>query len=563
MIGLFLGALLLYWLFSTPEITIAPGSLLVFDLSGEYVEAAEAPLLSRLVAEPRRPFVSLLLELEKAGRDDRLDAVVLRIRDLQIGWSKAQELRDAITRLTEQGRRVVAYLEIESFGANLEYYVACAADEVYVSAATRAPLVGLAAEYLFLGGLWDHFGIEIEVERIGRYKSAADRLTGRSMSDAHREMANALLDSLDAQFVEGIASSRGLTPGEVRVAIDAAPVDPGEMLAKHLIDGELYLEDLLEQLGDGPLVRSADYASVSPESVGYVYEERFALIYGTGGVVMGGGDISSVGNPTLASDTVSKAIEDAANDDSIAAIIFRIDSPGGSPLASDIVWRAGERAKLSGKPFIASFSDVAASGGYYVAAGADAIIASPASITGSIGVFVLRPVLAGLFDKLDIGFDSLTRGAHAEFQLSTRPLSESSRERLRSEIASIYHLFVERVAEGRPLDWDGVDAVARGRVWTGAQAAERGLVDELGGLDTAVRRAKTQLGMAPDADVALVVYPPPKGLPGQIEELLRGVQLHLGAATPQAELVRRLEPWLQSVISNGPSALIPFAFDVH
>jgi len=190
-------------------------------------------------------------------------------------------------------------------------------------------------------------------------------------------------------------------------------------------------------------------------------------------------------------------------------------------------------------------------------------VASPASITGSIGVFVLRPVLAGLFDKLDIGFDSLTRGAHAEFQLSTRPLSESSRERLRSEVASVYDLFVERVADGRPLDWDGVDAVAQGRVWTGAQAVERGLVDELGGLHAAVGRAKAQLGMAPDADVALVVYPPAKGLAGQLEDLLRGAELRSLGLAPQAELVRRLEPWIDSAAGGAPSALLPFALDIR
>lgn len=558
-----LGALAFFFLFDGGGPSIAPDSILVLDLSGEFVEAAEPPLLSRLLAEPRRPFASLLSEISKAERDDRLDAVVFRIRGLEVGWAKAQELREAIAHMSERGRRTIAYMELESFGANLEYYVASAADEVYASPALHAPLVGLSAEYLFLGGLWNLFGVEIEVERIGRYKSAADFFAGRSMTDANREMANALLDSLDAQFVSGIAASRDLEPDDVRAAIDAAPLNSQEMLSHGLIDDALFLDEIVEKLGDGPVVRGAEYAAVDPVSVGFEPVANFALIYGSGGVVTGSGSSSRSGNPVLASDTVGKALQDAAKDPSIDAIIFRVDSPGGSALASDIVWRAVERAKQEGKPLIASFSDVAASGGYYVAAGADAIVASPGSITGSIGVFVLRAVLGGLFEKLDIGFESFTRGAHADLQLSSRPLSEASRERLRAEVASIYEVFVERVANGRALDPDAVDEVGRGRVWTGAQAVERGLVDALGGLREASRHAKVALELDPEADVALVVYPPPKTLVEQFGEMLQGARAQLAPDAHELAPVRRLEPWLRALAEGTPAALLPFAIDVR
>jgi len=545
------------------EFSVAPGSILVLDLSGEYVEAAEPPLFSRLLTEPRRPFVSLLSELAKAERDDRLAAVVLRVRGLQVGWAKAQELREAIEDLAQGGRRVVAYLELETFGSNLDYFVASAAEEVYASPAMRAPLVGLAAEYLFLGGLWELFGVELEVERVGRYKTAADTIAGRSMSQANREMADALLDSLDAQFVAGIAQSRDLQREAVRAAIDAAPVDPHEMLAHGLIDEALFFDELVERLGDGPVVRGAEYAAVEPASVGFDPVARFALVYGSGGVVLGDGSISPMGGPILASDAVSEALENAARDPSIDAIIFRIDSPGGSALASDIVWRAAERAVQQGKPLIASFSDVAASGGYYVAAGADAIIASPASITGSIGVFALRPVLGGLYDKLDIGFESLVRGAHADLQLTSQPLSEASRERMRAEVVSIYDLFVARVAEGRALEVERVDELGRGRVWTGAQAAERDLVDALGGLRAATRRAGEELELDPDADVALVAYPPPMTLVEQVGEFLGGGRTRLGVRAPHLEWVQRLEPWLRAAAEGAPVALLPFAVEVR
>jgi protease-4 len=544
--------------------TVEPGSALVIELSGPYVESAEPPLLARMIGAPGRSFVSLLSELSKAERDERLASIILRIRDLDIGWAKAQELRDAIASASRRGRHTVAWLEIASFGANLEYFVASAADEVYAAPATRAPVVGLAAEYLFLGGLLERLGVEIEVERIGRFKSAVETIAGREMSESMREMANALLDSIDAQFTAGIGESRELPVDSVRQAIAAAPVEPADMVKWGLIDGALHWDELLAKLGDPALVEAEDYAAVDPADVGFAPVARFALVYGSGSVVGGRGSSSPSGSLVLAADTVSEALADAAEDDSIGAIVFRIDSPGGSALASDLVWRAAERARAKGKPLIASFSDVAASGGYYVAAGADAIVASPGSITGSIGVFALRPVLAGVFEKLDIGFDSLVRAPHAELQLATRRLSPESRARMGAEVASIYDLFLQRVDQGRALDRAGVDAVGQGRVWTGAQAAEVGLVDTLGGLRAAVREGKRRLELDEEADVALVLFPAPRSIVEQLDDALRGA--HAGALLPPASLAgiaRRAEPWLEALESGGPLALLPFAMEIH
>jgi protease-4 len=557
-------ALVASWFWPGRGPTIEPGSALVLEIEGAYIEGAEAPLLARLAGSPGKPFVALLSELSKAERDERLTTIILRIRDLEIGWAKAQELRDAIASATRRGRHTVAWLEIASFGANLEYFVASAADEVYAAPATRAPVVGLAAEYLFLGGLLERLGVELEVERIGRFKSAVETIAGREMSESMREMANALLDSIDEQFVAGIGESRELPADSVRRAIAAAPVEPAEMQQWGLIDGALHWDELLAKLGDPTLVEARDYAAVDPADVGFAPVARFALIYGSGSVVVGRGSNSPSGSLVLAADTVSEAFEDAAEDDSIGAIVFRIDSPGGSALASDLVWRAADRARANGKPLIASFSDVAASGGYYVAAGADAIVASPGSITGSIGVFALRPVIAGVFEKLDIGFDSLVRAPHAELQLATRKLSPESRARMSAEVASIYDLFVERVDQGRELDRAGVDAVGQGRVWTGAQAAEIGLVDTLGGLRAAVREGKRRLELDEDADVALVVFPAPRSIVEQVEDALRGARVGaLLPSTPLAGIARRAEPWLEALESDGPLALLPFALEIR
>ena len=541
---------------------VEPNSVLVVDVGGHYVEGAQPPLLARVLGQDEAPLGALLGPLAMARRDDRLAGVALRIRNLEIGWAKAQDIRDAIVRLREGGRKTVAYLELESFSSNLEYYVASAADEVIVSPATRAALVGLAGEYLFLGGLFEELGIDFEVERVGRFKTAADTLAGTEMSDAHREMASALLDSIDAQFVSGIARARGLEEEFVRRAIDVAPAQPDELLHWKLIDAVAPFRDVPERIGPGPTIEAAVYAGVDPESAGFEPAATFAVVYGTGNVVTGRGRTTPAGNRVLASETISQALEDAAESEEVEAILFRIDSPGGSALASDLVWEAAARAREAGKPLIASFSDVAASGGYYVAAGADAIVAQPGTLTGSIGVFVLRPVLGEALDKLGIGVETLTRGAHADLQLSSRPLSPASRARLREEVESIYALFVERVATGRPLDAEGVDAVARGRVWTGAQAAERGLVDELGGLRTAVDRALVLTGHEADADVTLLPFPRPRSLPEQLAEAL-GAAARASLGEPLVPWTRRFEPWLRAAREREISALLPFSFEIR
>ncbi len=516
------------WFYSTwsgPR--IKDGSVLTLDLRGRYVEDQASPLLARLTGRGEVPLVAVLSRLSTAERDPRLYAVVLRVGDLDIGWGKAQELRGAIQRLREAGRRPVAYLEVESFAANLEYYVASAAERVVMAPGARGAVVGLAGEYFFLGGVWQKLGVEIEIERAGAYKSAVDFFTGRRMSEAYREMANWLLDSIEEQFVADIAESRELSTEQVRAAIRGAPVAAEGLRALKLIDEVAYHREVVTSLGEHPLVKEEDYARVSPRSVGFDPVAHVALIYGSGTVVTGEGGHSPSGRSVFAADSVSRALEEAAEDEDIDAIVLRIDSPGGSAMASDLLWGAVQHARGK-KPVVASFSDVAASGGYYVASAADAIVALPGSVTGSIGAFVLRPVISGLLDKLGIGYETLLRSPHAEIATATRKLSRGERERLRQDLEGVYALFVERVAEGRDIPKEQVDAVGQGRVWTGAQAAEHGLVDSLGGLRAAVAEVRKALELPEEADVALLPYPPPASLAEQLAELLQGTASALG-----------------------------------
>jgi protease-4 len=549
-------ALALWWFLPSPGLRVAAGSTLELELAGEYVEAAEPPLFARLLGDRRHSFIALLSELRKAERDDRLAGVVLRMRDLEIGWAKAQELRSAIQALRARGRRVIAYLEVAKLGANLEYYVAAAADEVRAAPATRSPMIGLAAEYLFLGGFWERFGVDLEVERVGEYKGAAEALSERKMSDANREMANSLLDSIGSQFVAGIAEGRRLPPEAVRRAIDQAPISPEQLQQAGLIDRIQFWDELVDELGGkDKIVAADDYARVDPRLVGFAPTARFALIYGSGNVVLGEGTSSRSGSPIFASDTIGQALADAAEAADIQAIILRIDSPGGSPLAADQIWRAARQARAKGKPVIVSCSDLAASAAYYAAAGADAIVAQPGSLTGSIGVFVIRPVLRELLEKLEIGVESLTRGGYASLLLASQPLSESTRAWLHAEVVSIYDLFLSRVSEGRDLTVEQVDRVARGRVWTGEQAVGNGLVDEIGGLRVAVRRGLQQLKLDPDTDVALVPYPAPVSLAEQLDQTLRNLSAR---ADPLAGVLRRAEPWLEAMRAGAPALLPPF-----
>ncbi len=557
-----LGFLLIYLLTRSSEPKIENGSTLVVTLDGMYVESTGAPLLNRILGETGVPFAVLRSELKKAERDERLANVVLRIRTPQLGWAQAQELRNLISDLSAAGRHTVAYLETASFVSNNLYYIATAADEIQVSPGAMVGVIGLAGEYLFFGAPWEEIGVDFEVARVGRYKTYADMFAKSSMSEAHREQANSLLDSINDQFVAGIVEGRGLSREFVERAIDDAPMLPGELEALGFVDAVGFFEDTLETLGGGR-VDSDEYARVAPATVGIEPVAKFALIYGSGNVVVGAGRSTPGGGLVMASDTVSKAFDDASADPSIDAIIFRIDSPGGSVLASDLVWHAIERAKTHGKPVIASMVNAAASGGYYVAAAANAIVASPSTITGSIGVIAVRPVIRQLLDKLDIGVEVLARGKHADMFMLSQPLADDSRERFDEQVRDVYKLFINRVAAGRGMPAERVDELGRGRVWTGVQALENGLVDALGGLTEALGVAKGRLGLEPSADVELIPFPPPRSLPDQLASAFEQAAIRVAANPSLPGVFGRVRSWLEAATWESPMLLPPFLVEIR
>lgn len=551
---------------------VEDGSALVLRLEGELIEAADAPFFAQVLGVQRRSLLSVLSELRKAQRDERLAHVVLEIGDLRIGWAKAQELRDAIHDLREAGRHPIALLGVGGFGANLEYYVASAAEEVYLQPGSGPPLIGLAEEHLFLGGVWDRYDVSVAVGKAGKYKGAAEQIAGREMSAPYREQAESLLDSVDAQFVSGIAEARGLSDDAVRMALALASSKVETLKALDLVDGESTREELIERLGEPPVVEGKDYAGVDAASVGFDPQATFAVVYASGAVVQGEGRTTRTGEPVAASETVAEALATAADDDSIAAILLRVDSPGGGSFPSEAIWRAVRKARQS-KPVIASFSDYAASGGYYVASAADGIVAQPGTITGSIGVFAVRPALGAFFARFGVATETMQRAPHAELNLATPPLSDDTAEWLDREVQNVYELFLDRVAEGRALEIVQVDAVAQGRVWTGEQAVERGLVDQLGGLRAAVLLAKERVGIDADADVGLSVYPPPRPLVEQIAESFRLSIARTAASALPFDLERhsehwpaaagRISAWLGAIAQGGALLLPPVWIEIQ
>lgn len=562
---LVLGLGLVIYLSRGRGVDVAPGSTLIVEISGPYVEATHPTLLARVLGNTDQPFLSLLSLLALAERDDRIETVILHIRQSTMGWGKASELRAALARLRKAGRMTIAYLELNTTSINRAYYLATAAEKIYVVPGAVMPMVGLSADYLYFGEMWEKIGIQIASSKVGKYKSAVESMTGREMSDAAREMSNSLLDSANQRFVSAIANGRGLTPEAVQKIIDEGLVRSQDLLARGLIDGIRHLEQIPEAKGE--TVKGRDYRSLDPRSLGFDPEVQLAVIYGSGAVVSGNARSSRSGGPVFSADQFRRALRDASNNPRIKGIVIRLDSGGGSAMAAEVIWHAVKEVTDTGMPVVASVSDVAASAAYYVASAADAIVISPGALTGSIGVFSLRPVFDGLLEKLGIGVESLQRGRYADFNSNFGPLSQESRERMQMLTRDVYDLFVERVAAGRDLAPDQVNTLGQGRVWSAEQALEVGLVDQLGGFRDAVSWILSDLGLEKDADVELISYPEPTSLANEIADLVQSGTLEgLRAAVSPLNAAESLIPlppglsafrkWIVDLSFEGP-LLIP------
>lgn len=512
-----------WWVFrgGAPSVKIEDGSFLYVDIEGLYEERASEDVLDRLTGDGTRSLVDLLLVLRAAKEDPRVAGIVTRVGSLAVGWAKAQEIRSLLQDFRASGKKLVAYVENEFGNSTLEYFVASAAEEVYVPPAGSLIVNGLLAEYMFLGGVWDKLDVDMEVLKIGDYKTAGDMYANKEMSAAHREMANSLLDSIYGQFISAVADARGLDETSVREIVDRGPITAAELEEAGLIDGTRFLDEIRTELVgvDGELVRQSTYAQ-NPRAEPVEPVGRVALIFGLGTIMTGNSTEGLVSDElVMGSETMREAFEEAADDEEIDAIVFRVDSPGGSALASDLIWRATQRARSS-KPLIVSMSDVAGSGGYYVAAGADRILADPGTLTGSIGVVMAKPNISGLLEKFGVHTETIRRGELAGIVSGTESFSDAEFARVRASMDEVYRIFVDRVATGRSMDAGAVDSVGQGRVWTGEQALENGLVDRLGGLLDAIDEAKQAIGVDSEEKLELVYYPRERGWVERLAEAL-------------------------------------------
>jgi len=462
--------------------------------------------------------------LHRAAEDDRVAGLIARIQLSAAAPGPVQELRDAIA-LFGTAKPTLAWAE--TYPGTLSYYLASAFGEVWMQPSGTVGLIGFATSALFLRSALDKAGIEAQFVARGEYKSAANLFTQDSYTDAHREADTALIGSLHAQVLRAVAESRHLDTATVDALADQAPLLRDAAVSAKLVDRIGFRDEAyarIAELTGAPAQADGDdapprlflsrYAKANsfkpaPPIPGRKTKPTVAVVTLDGPIVSGRGgpQMLPFGNSSAGGDTIAAALREAVADDDVSAIVLRVNSPGGSVTGSETIWREVVRATEAGKPVIASMGAVAASGGYYVSMAADEIVANAGTITGSIGVVTGKLVSRQLKDKLGVGSDSVRTNANADAWSSNERFTPQQQAHVEAEADLFYADFVQRVADGRGLAVAAVEEVARGRVWTGADARERGLVDELGGLRTAIDRAKVRAGLEPETDVRIVNYP--------------------------------------------------------
>jgi len=529
----------------------------------------------------------ILEDFDKAARDERIKGVYLHLTSVAAAPSTLEDIRKAVVDFrSESGKWVVAYSEQMSQSA---YYVASAADEVYVYPEGMLEWKGLFTELAFFSQMLEKLDVDVQVVRgpNNKYKSAVEPFMYEEMSPANREQIETFLNTIWDKMVADVAVSRDLSPETLNMLADSlVSFDAREAAAQRLIDGTKYEDEITAMLkeksgiaadDDLELVAFSDYrnarvprskdSSKDEEEEEAAEEEgdttsangKVAVVYAIGAIESGEGD-----DETIGSDRIAKALREAREDDKVKAVVLRVNSPGGSALASDVIWRETQLIKESGKPFVVSMGDLAASGGYYISCGADKIFANPTTLTGSIGVFGIIPVTGEMFrNKLGITFDEVTTNAHSDVLTTTEPMDEFEMGVMENMITDIYNHFIELVAEGRGMSVADVDSIAQGRVWAGKDALEIGLVDELGDLQDAIKAAAEMAGLPEDCRT--------KELPEMtdpFEEMLK--ELASGEATaaalesriasqfPYLKTLRELEKLSRA---NGVQARMPFVIE--
>lgn len=554
--------------------SIRENSVLTLRVSGPLPDYVPDNPLNRIFATPPQSLSSLLTQFRKAKTDKRIRAIILDIDASETGWAKAEELRAAIEDFRTSGKPVYAYMEM---GFNKDYYVASACDKIYMPPPGELFVTGLAADVMFFRGTLDKLGIYPDIHQIGKYKSAGDMFTQKEMTKDHRDVVNSLLDDMYGRLVDAIAKARGKSADDVKKLIDNAPYNARQAKDAGLIDGALYREELEKELkqrlgyaekDDLRLVKASDYRKISQESLGLNKGEKIAIVYASGDIMSGSSQFGTEGQEVIGSESLVRLLNEVRDDKTIKAVVLRIDSPGGEGLASDIIWRGIESLKAK-KPVVVSMSDVAASGGYYIACNANKIVAQPSTITGSIGVVGGKPVVKGFYDWIGVSNEYVLRGTNAGIFRESEKFTDSERAKFQEFLKSTYDDFTDKVAKGRNKDQAYIDSIGQGRVWTGRQGKENGLVDEYGGLDKAIEIAKQLANIPADKGVHRVIRPIPPNFfeqlfsdPGEADtRATNEMQQQSALLAAMPEDVRRTFRYIQMMdrVKGGHSAyLMPY-----
>jgi protease-4 len=492
--------------------------ILELDLTEGMAEGPPQDPVSALLTIRRTRLPDILEGLKRASTDDRVRALVVKVGGSRIGLAKTQELRAAVADFRQSGKLTVAWTE--TFGdfvhGNVPYYLATGFDRIYLQPSGTLGLTGVAVEQVFLHDALEKVGIDFQSAKRYEYKSAADQLTETGFTGPAREAAARLTESVAEQLVAAIADGRDKTPEQARALIERGPFLAQQALEVGLVDGLAYRDEVYDQLRkeagpDATLLYLQRYQRMHaltdlPRRLQRNPRERFvAMIYAHGAIRHGRSGRGGPGSGGMGSDTVAGALRAAAGDDRARAVVLRVNSPGGSYTASDVIWREVVRVRAAGKPVVVSMGDVAASGGYFISAPADVIVAQPGTITGSIGVILGKPVLRDMFGRAGVSTDTVAEGANATMFSSSRPFSDTEWDRINVWLDAVYADFTEKVASGRRMTAERVHELARGRVWTGADAVANGLADESGGMSDAIAIARKRAGLPDDAPVR--VYP--------------------------------------------------------
>jgi protease-4 len=497
--------------------TIPNKTILEIDFERTLAEHRAEEVFTQVFREKPLVVRDVVEALQQAADDERVVAMIARIGGRGMGLAQIQELRDAILAFREKGKSATAYSE--SFGeagpGNGAYYLATAFDSIYLQPSGSVGLTGLIYETPFLRGTLEKLGIVPRFDHRKEYKNAVNILTERKYTAPHKEAVQKVMESQFGQIVRGVATARGLSEDVVRLLANQGPFLGQQAVKAKLVDGLAYRDEVYAQVKE-KAGKDAQTLALSKylQRAGRPYEEggeTIALIYGVGEIHRGksGGDSWS-DESTMGSDTVAAAFRAAIEDKAVKSILFRVDSPGGSYVASDTIWRETVRAKEAGKPVIVSMGNVAGSGGYFVALSAGKIVAQPGTITGSIGVLAGKMLTNGFWDKIGLSWDEVHTSDNATMWTSTHDYTPQQWKQFQGTLDTIYEDFTSKVAQGRGLTKEKVESVAKGRIWTGEDAKALGLVDELGGFPVALRLAREAAGIPTDAKVQLKPFPAEK-----------------------------------------------------